>query len=100
MHENEFTYATADYKNDKKTLPPKFNFSEDKWTKPVYTHIPSGKIKPCLEWGGRGYKTWFLKTNVFSFKQNSFVQFIMKQKKKKKLGILSDRITFATKPVS
>ena len=49
---------------------------------------------------GKGYKTWFLETDVFSFKHSSFVQFIREAPKKKKLGILRDRITFATKPVS
>ena len=70
-------------------------------TKKEYIHITPRKSKtfPGEGVGGKGYKTWFLETDVFSFKQSSFVQFI-REAQKKKLGILRDRITFATKPVS
>ena len=77
--------ATADYSNDKKTLPPKFTFSWDKTR--IYSYTPwKSKTFPGEGVEERGYKTLFLETDVFSLKQSSFVQFIREAPKKNNWG--------------
>ena len=61
---------TADYSNDKKTLPPKFTFSGDKMGQNQY--ILPGKVKPCLERGGKGLQNLVSRNGCFQFQVKFF----------------------------